>query len=47
VNMCACSFGYLVVINLSILWMTISSVLKLVCRPGSLLHIRISFFVGL
>ena len=47
VNMCAGSFGYLVVINLSVLCIAINSALKLVCRPGSLLDIRISIFVGL
>ena len=46
-NMCAGSFLYLVVINLSVLCMAISSALKLVCRPGSLFDIRISTFDGL
>ena len=46
-NMCAGSFVYLVVINLSVLCMAISSALKLVCRLCSLLDIRIFAFVGL
>ena len=36
VNMCASSSIYLVVINLSVLCMAISSALKLVCRPNNL-----------
>ena len=47
VNMCAGSFGYLVVISLSVLCIAINSALKMVCRPGSLFDIRISVFVGL
>jgi hypothetical protein len=47
VNMCAGSFVYLVVINLSVLCMAISSALKLVCRRGSLFDIRSYAFVGL
>ena len=47
VNMCAGSFGYLVVIILSVLCMAINSALKMVCRPGSLFDIRISVLVGL
>ena len=47
VNMCAGSFGYLVVISLSVLCIAINSALKMVCRPGSLFEIRISVFVGL
>ena len=46
-NICAGLFVYLVVINLSVLCMAISSALKLVCRPDSLFDIRISAFVGL
>ena len=47
VNICASSFGYLVVINLSVLCIAINSALKLVCRPGSLFDIRMSIIVGL
>jgi hypothetical protein len=47
VNMWAGSFIYLVVISLSVLCMTISSALKHVCSPGSLLDICTSVFVGL
>ena len=39
VKMSAGSCGYLVVIIFSVLWMAISSALKMVCRPGSLLDI--------
>ena len=31
--------GYLVEISLSVLWIAISSVRKLICRPGSLFEI--------
>ena len=44
-NMCAGSFVYLVVINLNVFCMAISSALKLVCRPGSLFEICISTYV--
>ena len=47
VNMWAGSFMYLVVISLSVLCMAISSALKHVCRPGSLLDICTSAFIGL
>ena len=47
VKMCAGSCGYLVVIILSVLWIAISSALKMVCKPGSLFDICISGFVGL
>ena len=46
-NMFAGSLVYSVVNNLSVLYMAISSVLKLVCRPDSLFDIRIFVFVGL
>ena len=39
VKMWVSSCGYLVVIIFSVLWMTISSALKMVCKPGSLLDI--------
>ena len=47
VNMCACSFGYLVDINLSVLWIAISFARKHVYRPGSLCEICMSIWVGL
>ena len=47
VNICAGSSGYLVVINLSVLWIAISSARKHVCRPGSLDDICMSAFVEL
>ena len=46
-NICAGSFGYLLVIILSVLCMAISSALKLVWSPGSLFDFCISGFVGL
>ena len=47
VNICVGSFGYLVVITLSVLCMAISSALKLVWSPCSLFYVCISSFVGL
>ena len=47
VKMWAGSWEYLVVINFSVLWIAISSALKVVCRPGSLFDICMSGFVGL
>jgi hypothetical protein len=47
VNICAGSFGYLVVISLRVLCMAISSALKHVCRPDNLLEMRMSGLVGL
>jgi hypothetical protein len=47
VNMWAGSFMYLVVTSLSVLCMAISSALKHVCSPDSLLDICTSIFVGL
>ena len=47
VNICAGSFRYLVDINLSILWMAISSARKHVCSPGSLFEICMSILVEL
>ena len=46
VKMWAGSCGYLVVIIFSVLWMAISSALKMVCNPGSLFDICISGLVG-
>lgn len=47
VNIWAVSFGYFLVIIQSVLCMAISSALKLVWSPGSLLDICTSSFVGL
>jgi hypothetical protein len=47
INMYVGSFVYLIVINLSVLCMAISSALKLVCRPDNLFFICIHAFVGL
>jgi hypothetical protein len=47
VKMCSGSFGYLVVSSLSVLWMAISSALKIVWSPGSLFDICIYALVGL
>ena len=45
-NMCVGSSVYLVVINLSIVYMAINSALKLVCKPDNLFDIHIFIFVG-
>lgn len=47
VKMCAGSAEYLVVSNVSVAWMAMSSALKLVWNPGSLRDIRTSSFDGL
>ena len=47
INMCACSFGYFVDINLRVLWMAISSARKHVCSPDNIFEICICILAEL